>query len=86
MLQKILIANRAEIACCIIKTARRMGIATVALCPEVDVASQGETVDDARKNLTEALQLFFECAHEAEIKQRLSAPLIDVSSDIRNAF
>ncbi|WP_424946369.1 type II toxin-antitoxin system HicB family antitoxin [Candidatus Spongiihabitans sp.] len=58
----------------------------VALCPEVDVASQGETVDDARKNLTEALQLFFEYAHEAEIKQRLSAPLIDVSSGIRNAF
>ena len=44
----------------------------VALCPEVDVASQGETVDDARKNLTEALQLFFECASDVEIKERTS--------------
>ena len=44
----------------------------VALCSEVDVASQGETVDDARKNLTEALQLFFECASNEEITERLS--------------
>ena len=42
----------------------------VALCPEVDVASQGETVDVARKNLTEAVQLFFECASYEEIKER----------------
>ena len=31
----------------------------VALCPELDVASQGITVDEARKNLQEALELFF---------------------------
>jgi len=43
----------------------------VALCPEVDVASQGRTVDEARKNLIEALELFFECASENEIKRRL---------------
>ncbi|WP_423905921.1 type II toxin-antitoxin system HicB family antitoxin [Candidatus Spongiihabitans sp.] len=43
----------------------------VALCPEVEVASQGDTVDEARKNLTEALELFFECASEYEIKERL---------------
>ena len=36
MFQKILIANRAEIACRIIKTARRMGIATVAVYSEAD--------------------------------------------------
>ena len=34
----------------------------VALCPEVDVASQGETVTEARANLQEALELFFETA------------------------
>ena len=34
----------------------------VALCPEVDVASQGKTVDEARENLKEALELFFETA------------------------
>jgi len=43
----------------------------VALCPEVDVASQGDTVDEARRNLTEALELFFETASAAEVRERL---------------
>ena len=43
----------------------------VALCPEVDVASQGATVDEARKNLKEALALFFEYASTEEIQKRL---------------
>ncbi|MFA5904224.1 MAG: type II toxin-antitoxin system HicB family antitoxin [Desulfobacula sp.] len=43
----------------------------VALCPELDIASQGETVSDAKKNLQEALELFFECASPEEIKGRL---------------
>jgi predicted RNase H-like HicB family nuclease len=42
----------------------------VALCPEVDVASQGSTVEEAKANLKEAVELFFECASEGEIKQR----------------
>ena len=42
----------------------------VALCPEVDVASQGDTVAEARANLREALALFFESASETEIEQR----------------
>lgn len=42
----------------------------VALCPEVDVASQGETVTEARANLQEALELFLETASETEIEQR----------------
>ena len=45
--------------------------AYVALCPEVDVASQGATVDEARKNLKEALDLFFEYASTEEIQKRL---------------
>lgn len=44
----------------------------VALCPEVDVASQGDTVEQARGNLREALELFFECASPEEIRERLS--------------
>ena len=43
----------------------------VALCPEVDVASQGATIDEARKNLKEALELFIETASPEEINNRL---------------
>ena len=49
----------------------REGNGYVALCPEVDVASQGSTVDEARHNLTEALELFFETASAQEIHKRL---------------
>jgi len=49
----------------------REGDGYVALCPEVDVASQGNTVDEARKNLGEALELFFETASAEEINERL---------------
>ena len=48
----------------------REGGGFVALCPEVDIASQGDTVDQARANLREALELFFETASESEIKER----------------
>lgn len=30
----------------------------VALCPELDIASQGDSVESAKQNLTEALELF----------------------------
>ena len=43
----------------------------VALCPELDVASQGSTIEDARLNLIEALTLFFEVADEVEISRRM---------------
>lgn len=43
----------------------------VALCPELDVASQGKTVEEARDNLREALELFFETASPQEIEKRL---------------
>ncbi|MDN5752145.1 MAG: type II toxin-antitoxin system HicB family antitoxin [Nitrosospira sp.] len=43
----------------------------VALCPEVDVASQGNTIAEARSNLKEALELFFEMASPEEIDARL---------------
>ena len=50
----------------------REGDGYVALCPEVDVASQGDSVSEARENLAEALILFFECPSVDEIKQRTS--------------
>lgn len=46
----------------------REGDGYVALCPEIDIASQGESVGDARDNLREALQLFFETAAPKEIR------------------
>ncbi len=46
--------------------------AYVALCPELDIASQGETVEKARDNLVEALELFFESADPSEIERRLT--------------
>ncbi|MCY4647958.1 MAG: type II toxin-antitoxin system HicB family antitoxin [Gammaproteobacteria bacterium] len=48
----------------------REGNGYVALCPEVDVASQGDTVAEARTNLQEALALFFETASAEEIANR----------------
>ena len=49
----------------------REGDGYVALCPELDVASQGTTVAQARENLKEALELFFETASSTEIQHRL---------------
>ena len=43
----------------------------VALCPELDIASQGETVEKARENLREAIVLFLETASSGEIAERL---------------
>ncbi len=43
----------------------------VSLCPELDIASQGDTVEDAKANLKEAVELFFETASESEISERL---------------
>jgi len=50
---------------------QREGDGYVALCPDVDVASQGDTVEEARRNLREALELFFETASPEEIRERL---------------
>ena len=49
----------------------REGDGYVSLCPELDIASQGDSVEEARQNLAEALELFFEHASESEIKERL---------------
>jgi predicted RNase H-like HicB family nuclease len=50
----------------------REGDGYVSLCPELDIASQGDTVEEARKNLAEALELFFETASKKEVKERLA--------------
>jgi predicted RNase H-like HicB family nuclease len=48
----------------------REGDGYVSLCPELDIASQGETIEEARTNLREALELFFETASPMEIQTR----------------
>ena len=49
----------------------REGDGYVALCPDMDVASQGDTVAEARDNLAEALTLIFETAGAEEVDRRL---------------
>ena len=45
--------------------------AFISLCPELDIASQGNTVEESLANLREAVELFVECADPSEIKGRL---------------
>ena len=49
----------------------REGDGYVALCPELDIPSQGTSVSEARDNLREALELFFEVASDTEVQHRL---------------
>ena len=60
----------------------REGDGYMALCPEADVVSQGDTVTRARENLEEALKLFFEAASPEKIEDRLR----DGSSRPLNGF
>lgn len=57
----------------------------MALCPEIDIASQGVTVEEAKANLREAVELFFECASEAEIGQRVGGESFVSSLEVQVA-
>ena len=50
----------------------RDGDAYVSLCPELDIASEGDSIEEARANLVEALELFIADAGEEEVARRLS--------------
>ena len=60
----------------------REGDGYVSLCPELDLASQGETIEKARKNLVEALELFLENADPSEIQQRLHTEVYVTSIEV----
>ena len=60
----------------------REGDGYVALCPELDIASQGDTVEQARENLLEALKLFFETASASEIQDRLHTEVYITRLDV----
>lgn len=49
----------------------REGDGYVSLCPELDIVSQGNTIEEAKQNLAEAIELFFEVADASEIERRL---------------
>ena len=53
----------------------REGDGFVSLCPELDVASQGRTVEEALANLKEAVELFLECAAPEEVQQRYKSEM-----------
>jgi predicted RNase H-like HicB family nuclease len=44
----------------------------VSLCPELDIASQGDTIESAKRNLQEAIELFLEVADPSEVASRLT--------------
>ena len=53
-------------------TIRREKNGFTSLCPELDIASQGDTVEEAARNLKEAVELFLECTDDEEMSRRLS--------------
>ena len=55
---------------------RRDGPGYMSLCPELDIASAGDTPQAARTNLIEALELFFETASAQEIRERLDEHIL----------
>ena len=49
----------------------REGDGYVATCQELDIVSEGATIEEARLNLVEAVEGFFEVASESELRRRL---------------
>ena len=54
----------------------------VAMCLALDIASQRTTVSEAYDNLTEALELFFECASPEEMAERLRSEVYVTNVEI----
>ena len=61
----------------------RDGDVYAAHCPDLDIASQGATVAEARANLAEAIELFLETASPTEIKQRLHGEIYVTQIEVR---
>jgi len=57
----------------------------VALCPELDVVSQGDSVDEAMRNLKEAVEGFFEAASPSEVQKRLGGPALFTHFEVTRA-
>lgn len=61
----------------------REGNGYVALCAELDVVSQGNSIEGAQENLKGALELFFESADPTEIKTRLRDDVLVTPIEVR---
>ncbi len=66
----------------------REGDGFVATCPELDIVSQGDNVEDARTNLLEAVEGFLEVASQSEIRRRLKTetyvmPIMPTASAVK---
>jgi predicted RNase H-like HicB family nuclease len=61
----------------------RDGDQYVAHCPDLDIASQGGTVAEARANLTEAIELFLEAASANEVRDRLNSEFYVTQVEVR---
>ena len=57
----------------------------VAFCPELDIASQGESIDEALTNLKEAVEGIFETASSNEVETRLKRPAFFTHFDVTRA-
>ena len=60
----------------------REGDGYVALCAELDIASQGDTIEEVRRNLVEAVELFFETANDSEVADRLHTEVYITRLDV----
>ena len=62
----------------------REGNGYVSLCPDLDVASQGDSVEEAMSNLKEAVELLLECADDEEIQQRYHKEVFVTRFEVAN--
>ena len=53
------------------------------LCPELDIASQGASIEEARANLVEALTLFFETADPSEVSRRYHGEVLVTQVEVQ---
>lgn len=60
----------------------REGNGYVSLCPELDVGSQGDTVEEASANLREAVELFLESAEASEIASRMTGEMYVTAMEV----
>lgn len=60
----------------------REGDGYVSFCPELDIASQGDSIQEARSNLREAVELFFDAADSSEVDSRLNPEVYVTSLEV----